>query len=316
MSLLRKGKLPYLHSPLPMIQATLNKDREENDATLIEAPNWPSQSWWPSLMELSNNYVNRVKSADVLKPWGTMRKDKKHLPPGKLIAVRLEVTEERNCSNGYFRKGNSLMIQYNQLLIDGIAFGAVIGKEQENLKNSGLNLETNLCTSYKCQFECTQNSNWDAIQDLRLPRGETKSGFTKAAYEKTSYSNKEVEKGRTNLQSVSSHDGRQCMAFKYFNLESWFELRREEDQDKSLQRRLKIKKISSYENLSKVVLIIMQASGINKEKLVTSITKSSITKSIELGAIIQETNRASRHKNGPSTVAVHYQMNLNDTVRE
>ncbi|KAA6358886.1 MAG: hypothetical protein EZS28_045586, partial [Streblomastix strix] len=89
MSLLRKGKLPYLHSPLPMIQAMLNKDREENDATLIVVPNWPSQSWWPNLMELSTNYVNLGKSADVLKPGDRMRKAKKHLPPSKLIAVRI-----------------------------------------------------------------------------------------------------------------------------------------------------------------------------------------------------------------------------------
>ncbi|KAA6313246.1 MAG: hypothetical protein EZS28_055788, partial [Streblomastix strix] len=124
MSLPWKGELPYLHPPLPMIQATLNKVREENVAALIVVPNWPSQSWWPSLMELSTNYVNLGKSADVLKPGGRMRKAKKHLPPGELLAVRLEVTEERNCSNGYFRKGNSLMMQHNKLLMDGIAFGA------------------------------------------------------------------------------------------------------------------------------------------------------------------------------------------------
>ncbi|KAA6372973.1 MAG: hypothetical protein EZS28_031501 [Streblomastix strix] len=114
-----------------MIQATLNKVREENVAALIVVPNWPSQSWWPSPMELSTNYVNLGKSADVLKPGGRMRKAKKHLPPGELLVVLFEVTEERNCSNGCFREGNSLMMQQNKLLKDGIAFGADIGKEQE-----------------------------------------------------------------------------------------------------------------------------------------------------------------------------------------
>ncbi|KAA6371976.1 MAG: hypothetical protein EZS28_032495, partial [Streblomastix strix] len=47
MSLPWKGELLYLHPPLPMIQATLNKVREENVAALIVVPNWPSQSWWP-----------------------------------------------------------------------------------------------------------------------------------------------------------------------------------------------------------------------------------------------------------------------------
>ncbi|KAA6402347.1 MAG: hypothetical protein EZS28_002128 [Streblomastix strix] len=141
MSLTWKRDLPYLHSPLPMILTMFNKVRDENVTALIVVPCWPSQSWWPSLMELSTNYVNLGKSADVLKPGVRMRKAKKHLPPGELLAVRLEVTEERNRSNGYFRKGNSLMVQQYKLLMDGIAFGADIGKEQESLKSSGLNLE-------------------------------------------------------------------------------------------------------------------------------------------------------------------------------
>ncbi|KAA6357318.1 MAG: hypothetical protein EZS28_047155 [Streblomastix strix] len=99
-------------------------------------------------------------------------------------------------------------------------------------------------------------------------------------------------------------------------LNSWFGLRRENDRDKPLWWRPKNKKVSSYEYLSKAVHTIMQASGVKKGNSVTSIHKSSITKSINQGATIQEINRASRHKDGPSTVAVHYDMNLNDTVRE
>ncbi|KAA6375853.1 MAG: hypothetical protein EZS28_028621 [Streblomastix strix] len=99
-------------------------------------------------------------------------------------------------------------------------------------------------------------------------------------------------------------------------LNSWFGLIREEDRDKSLQWRPKNKKVSSYVYLSKAVHIIMQASGVKKGNSVTSICKLSTTKSIDQGATIQEINRASRHKDGTSTVAVHYDMNLNDTVRE
>ncbi|KAA6380421.1 MAG: hypothetical protein EZS28_024052 [Streblomastix strix] len=96
----------------------------------------------------------------------------------------------------------------------------------------------------------------------------------------------------------------------------WITLRKEEDRNNALWWRPKNKKVSSYEYLSKAVHIIMEASGVVKGNSVTSICKSSITKSINHGATIQEINRASRHKDGPSTVAVHYDMNLNDTIRE
>jgi hypothetical protein len=69
-------------------------------------------------------------------------------------------------------------------------------------------------------------------------------------------------------------------------LNSWFDLRREEDRDKPLWWRPKNKKVSSYEYLSKAVHIVMQASGVKKGNSVTSIRKSSITKSIDQGATI------------------------------
>ncbi|KAA6402345.1 MAG: hypothetical protein EZS28_002126 [Streblomastix strix] len=53
-----------------------------------------------------------------------------------------------------------------------------------------------------------------------------------------------------------------------------------------------------------------------KGNSVTSVRKSLIIKSIDQGATIQEINRVSRHKDGPSTMAVHYDMNLNDTVMD
>ncbi|KAA6390780.1 MAG: hypothetical protein EZS28_013693 [Streblomastix strix] len=99
-------------------------------------------------------------------------------------------------------------------------------------------------------------------------------------------------------------------------LNSWFGLRREDDLNKPLWWRAKNMKASSYEYLSKAVHLVMSAAGVHKGNSVTSIRKSSITKSINQGATIQEINRASRYKDGPSTVAVHYDMNLNDKIRE
>ncbi|KAA6366274.1 MAG: hypothetical protein EZS28_038199, partial [Streblomastix strix] len=83
-------------------------------------------------------------------------------------------------------------------------------------------------------------------------------------------------------------------------LNSWFGLRREEDRDKPLWWRPKNKKHPG------------QRKGIQ----LLQYTNLQSSKSIDQGATIQEINRASRHKDGSSTVAVHYDMNLNDTVRD
>ncbi|KAA6395480.1 MAG: hypothetical protein EZS28_008991 [Streblomastix strix] len=99
-------------------------------------------------------------------------------------------------------------------------------------------------------------------------------------------------------------------------LQSWFALRKNDDLDKLLWWRAKNKKMPFYEYLSKAVHLVMSAAGVHKGNSVTSIKKSSITKSINQGATIQEINRASRHKDRPSTVAVHYDMNTNNTIRE
>ncbi|KAA6374906.1 MAG: hypothetical protein EZS28_029565, partial [Streblomastix strix] len=68
--------------------------------------------------------------------------------------------------------------------------------------------------------------------------------------------------------------------------------------------------------LSKAVHMVMKDAGVQAKNSVTSIRKSSITKSIDQGASQQEVDRASRHKEGAGTVAVHYDMNLNDKLRE
>ncbi|KAA6399817.1 MAG: hypothetical protein EZS28_004656 [Streblomastix strix] len=98
--------------------------------------------------------------------------------------------------------------------------------------------------------------------------------------------------------------------------QSWIAQRKKDDLDKPLWWRAKNMKASSYEYLSKAVHLVMSAAGVHKRNSVMQIRKSSITKSINHVATIQDINRAYRHKDGPSTVAVHYDMNLNDTTRE
>ncbi|KAA6397851.1 MAG: hypothetical protein EZS28_006624 [Streblomastix strix] len=99
-------------------------------------------------------------------------------------------------------------------------------------------------------------------------------------------------------------------------LASWFARRSTNDQTKPLWQRNSRKKIASYEYLSKAVHMIMKGADVQAKNSVTSIRKSSITKSIEQRASQQEVDRAFRRKEGAGTVVVHYDMNLNDRLRE
>jgi hypothetical protein len=45
-----------------------------------------------------------VESADVLKMGGRMRKQKKHLPPGKKMIAVIEGREENLCSDGLYNR--------------------------------------------------------------------------------------------------------------------------------------------------------------------------------------------------------------------
>ncbi|KAA6395481.1 MAG: hypothetical protein EZS28_008992 [Streblomastix strix] len=110
-----KGELPYIHPPIPLIQATLNN--------------------------LASRYVYLGKSVKVLKTVGRMRKAKKYLPPGKMLVVKLVATEARSSSNGFYQRGSSLQTRLNKSMMDSTASEADIDKEQENLRSSELNPE-------------------------------------------------------------------------------------------------------------------------------------------------------------------------------
>ncbi|KAA6387621.1 MAG: hypothetical protein EZS28_016853 [Streblomastix strix] len=98
--------------------------------------------------------------------------------------------------------------------------------------------------------------------------------------------------------------------------QSWLTLRKKDDLDQCLCWRVKNIKVLSYEYLSKAVYQVICAAGVQKENSIPTIRKSWITKCIDLEATIQEFNKESRHKDGPNTVAVNYDMNLKDTIRE
>lgn len=92
-------------------------------------PNWPSQSWWPSLTNLASRNVNLERNVDVLRTEGRMRKVKKYLSPGEILIFRLEAIQEKSSSNGSYQRNSLMKKQHNKLLRDDIVSGADIYKE-------------------------------------------------------------------------------------------------------------------------------------------------------------------------------------------
>ncbi|KAA6365755.1 MAG: hypothetical protein EZS28_038719 [Streblomastix strix] len=78
----------------------------------------------------------------------------------------------------------------------------------------------------------------------------------------------------------------------------------------------RMKRIATYEEASKAEYQIMAEAGIPDNPAVTSISKSSKTKSIDQGATKTQINRATRHKKKTDTDAHHYDKNLNDNLRQ
>ncbi|KAA6374956.1 MAG: hypothetical protein EZS28_029517, partial [Streblomastix strix] len=99
-------------------------------------------------------------------------------------------------------------------------------------------------------------------------------------------------------------------------IRGWYERRTKKDKDKPFLWLIEKKRIATYEEASKAVHQIMAEAGIPDNPAVTSIRKSSMTKSIDQGAIKTQINRSTRHKKGNDTVAHHYDKNLKDYLRQ
>ncbi|KAA6354678.1 MAG: hypothetical protein EZS28_049795, partial [Streblomastix strix] len=99
-------------------------------------------------------------------------------------------------------------------------------------------------------------------------------------------------------------------------IRGWYERRTKKDKNKPFLWLIEKKRIATYEEASKAVHQIMAEAGIPDNPAVTSIRKSSMTKSIDQGATKTQINRATRHKKGTDTVAHHYDKNLNDNLRQ
>ncbi|KAA6368547.1 MAG: hypothetical protein EZS28_035926, partial [Streblomastix strix] len=407
MSLPWKRKLPYLHPPLTMIHATLNKVREENVAALIVVPNWLSQSWRSKLMELSTNYVNLGKKRRRTETRGQDEESQKASSTRRVTrsSVRGDRGEElfkwilskrqftNDATQQVIDKWHSIWSRHRQRIGEFEEFWTKSGKSWEDLTTvkdpetvisnfiaqqisvHATNANSNACRTavgmlFRIQGFQEERINGFALkQIMKKPLAATRKMRKEEPIYKLDILLKHIPERAGMKQKLNEQEHLGCtissimafstprlaeiyrasvvkmednvwqlntsiwkgdnydltVTFRHFSkpkvcpttwLNSWFDLRRKEDRDKPLWWRPKNKKVSSYEYISKAVHIIMQASGVKKGNSVTSIRKSSITKSIDQGATIQEINRASRHKDGPSTAAVHYDMNLNDTVRE
>ncbi|KAA6388084.1 MAG: hypothetical protein EZS28_016391 [Streblomastix strix] len=75
-------------------------------------------------------------------------------------------------------------------------------------------------------------------------------------------------------------------------------------------------KLASYEYLSKTAQVVTKGADIQSWNSDSSVQKSSIIKSIYYGASKQEVDRTSRPKEKTSTIVVHFNINLNDGLRE
>uniref|UniRef100_A0A7S0Z4Q6 Reverse transcriptase domain-containing protein n=1 Tax=Hemiselmis tepida TaxID=464990 RepID=A0A7S0Z4Q6_9CRYP len=62
------SELLWLNPPWELIPRVLFKLREERARGIIIVPHWPSQAWWPTLMELAVRVVNLPRPRQVVRP--------------------------------------------------------------------------------------------------------------------------------------------------------------------------------------------------------------------------------------------------------
>ncbi|KAA6358259.1 MAG: hypothetical protein EZS28_046215 [Streblomastix strix] len=119
-------ELPYLHPPIPLIYPTINKVIRENITAVLIVPYWQAQPLWQSMYKIMQIFVIVGESADVLKKGVRMRKQRMHLPPGKMMIAVIEGREENHYSDGLYNQEDQTMKQFKGLQIAGIAHGGDI----------------------------------------------------------------------------------------------------------------------------------------------------------------------------------------------
>ncbi|KAA6364454.1 MAG: hypothetical protein EZS28_040019 [Streblomastix strix] len=97
----------------------------------------------------TRKWVIEVKSEDVLKAGGRMKKQKKHLPPGEMIVALLEGIKERNYLDCHGKEKQELLqVQDPEIIIAN--FIAQLGEEKSTDSNL-TNCRTAICMLFKLQ---------------------------------------------------------------------------------------------------------------------------------------------------------------------
>jgi hypothetical protein len=81
-----KGRMPYLHPPIPLIGRCLRKVLNEEVGALMVLPDWRGQSWSVLLNKMSQQSLCLGRSENILIPGHQMIEKGDKLPPGRLIA--------------------------------------------------------------------------------------------------------------------------------------------------------------------------------------------------------------------------------------
>ncbi|KAA6381515.1 MAG: hypothetical protein EZS28_022957 [Streblomastix strix] len=112
------GEVPYLHVPISMIQATLNKTKQYGV---------PAQAV---------KYDNVGRSEDVLKPGGWMQKAKKHRPPKEILEILLDKIKVNSYSCGSYPEECLHLKPQTKRLKAGAASGDINARGLASSKSS------------------------------------------------------------------------------------------------------------------------------------------------------------------------------------
>jgi ribonuclease HI len=84
-----KGKRVYAHPPISLIPKVLLRIELERVNAIVVTPKWPSQAWWPRLMQLAQRTTTLGETTEILIMGEMMKKRKTKIPPGELIMSRI-----------------------------------------------------------------------------------------------------------------------------------------------------------------------------------------------------------------------------------
>ncbi|KAA6357873.1 MAG: hypothetical protein EZS28_046601, partial [Streblomastix strix] len=130
LSILWQLEVLYLLPSILLMQKTPNKLTEEKEQALTILLYQISQPLRPVLMKMASRLIILGDSVDVLVPGDKIKKQKKHLPPGRMMAVLLDATEEKNYSDGFLVKEVLPALPFRTSQTVGMRLGEDIVKDQ------------------------------------------------------------------------------------------------------------------------------------------------------------------------------------------